>query len=315
MPDHAQQGIFRGGTTMFDFLKGGKATINLTLDRSDRIYSPGETIRAHLMVSGEKDLKVQQGRIALVYREEYQRRYETWHSDSHGHRHKSVEHSWETDELETGRQVFLGEGVIASGSRQTCDFEFTLPPDASPSCGEGSIIHVAWIVKATLDRKMAADVEACPEICVVSTAPGRYREAGEFGSSNEPGEAEMALRLRGKEYTLADAIRGELVVRPTKSFDISEARIELVRREYVPRDMGHEHLDVFRIKIAEGSKLQAGQQITWPFRIEIPGTGFGTMQTRNSSVTWSLRGVLARRLRGDTQVEDQVYVYNRASCG
>jgi hypothetical protein len=117
--------------------------------------------------------------------------------------------------------------------------------------------------------------------------------------------------LQGKEFILGDAIAGELLVRPKKPFDMTEARIELVRREYVPRDLGHEYLDVFKVRIAEGSKLQAGQPMTMPFRIEIPKTGFGTMCTRNSSVTWSLRGILARRMRGDTQVAEEVYVYNQ----
>jgi Arrestin (or S-antigen), N-terminal domain/SpoOM protein len=44
---------------VFDLLKGGKAQINLTLDRPDLVYYPGETVQARVNVIGEKDLKIQ----------------------------------------------------------------------------------------------------------------------------------------------------------------------------------------------------------------------------------------------------------------
>lgn len=48
---------------MFDFLKGGKANLSVTLDRATKSYAPGETIHATVRVEGvnhrARDLSVQ----------------------------------------------------------------------------------------------------------------------------------------------------------------------------------------------------------------------------------------------------------------
>ncbi|MBI4788989.1 MAG: sporulation protein [Chloroflexi bacterium] len=295
---------------MFDFLKGGKARVTLELERTGAGYYPGETVRAKVTVVGEKDLKIQQGRVTLVYKEEYQYRHETERTDSDGRRERREAHTWQTDEIEVQKKVFLGEGTIKAGAQQSFEFELPMPGDAVPSCGDGRIVRVTWHVKATLDRKMAADVEEKSEIFVLSVAPGQAVGAGEYGYSNSPGDAELVFALSGKEFVLGGRVEGQLLVRPKKAFDASEVRVELVRREYVPRNLGNEHLDQVVIKVAGGTKLEPGQDLKYPFVLQVPGGGAGTIRTRNSSVTWTLKGILSRRMRGDTQVAEEVFVYN-----
>ena len=295
---------------MFDFLKGGKASLTLELDRVGEGYFPGETVHAKVAVMGEKDLKIQQGRVTLVYKEEYQYRHRSQHTDSKGHRETREDHSWQTDEIQVQKKVFFEETTIKAGSQQTLEFDLPIPGDAVPSFRDGSIVRVSWTVKATLDRKLAADVEEKSEIFVNAVAPRQAVEEAEYGYSNQPGDAELALRLSGKEFLLGGKIEGQLLVRPKKSFDVSDVRVELVRREFVPRDLGNEHLDQCVVKLAGGTKLEAGQDLTYPFAIQIPSGGAGTIRTRNSTVTWTLKGILSRRLRSDTQVAEEVFIYN-----
>ena len=288
---------------MFDFLKGGKASVQLVLDRPRPVYAPGETVQAKVTVVGEKDLKIQQGRIALVYHEEYQYAHEERSTDSDGHTETSTEKSWATDEREVSKHVFLGETTIKAGSKQDFEFAFTVPNDALPSL-EGEIIKIKWLVKATLDRKLASYVVQKIEVYVPSTAP--ETRAGDYGVSNEPGEAEMAFALGANAFARGEVIEGKLVIRPKKAFEANEVRVELEERERVPRDEGNEKTRTEKIKLAGSTKFEPGKEMVIPFQVTVSSSAPVTCRTPNGSITWKLKGVLARRFRGDTLVEQDI---------
>jgi hypothetical protein len=301
---------------MFDFLKGGKTSVKLTLDRPisgddapAHPYYLGETAHARLTVVSEKDFKVQEGRIALVYHEEYQYRHHRRTTDSHGHSRTTVATEWGTDEREANRQVFLGETTISGGSTKTYEFDLPIPANAAPSA-RAEIVRVNWLVKATLDRRMAGDIEDRVDLPVFAAAPGASVQAGEYGASNEPDEADLAFSLPGKEWVMGETIAGRLQVRPKKEFDVTEIRIELARRQSVPRDVGNEHVESMPVKLSEGTRLTPGQNLTLTFNVAIPTPVPATFSTPNSTHQWLLRGVLARRLRKDTFVEEEIFIYN-----
>jgi hypothetical protein len=198
---------------------------------------------------------------------------------------------------------------VPGGTPQVYQFETAIPSEGSPSC-QGNIVKLKWLVKATLDRKMAPDSNAETEVLVFVEPPGRLAGAGEFGHSNEPGEAEMALDLPCKEWVAGDTLEGQLLVRPQKDFDVSEVRVELVCREYVPRSSGHEHVSEVKLQVAGKTHLQNGQALAYPFSLRIPESSPPTSQMRQSSVSWMLKGVLARSMRADTRVEEEIFVYS-----
>lgn len=310
---------------MFGFLGGGKAHVTVTLDRAR--CQPGETIQAQVAVTGEKDLKIREGRVALICFEENQYRYEERHRDSNGHMETHDRWEWQKAQNEAGRQVILGEGTVQGGSAQSFACSFMVPPDALPSCPEGKIVRVRWAVKATLDRKMAGDVDDEAEVLVFRTPPGLSGK-GPFGSSNQPGEAALSLAIPSLEWALGETIEGQLVVRPEKSFGVSEVRVELVRIEQVhgaPEpavtvrvgvDLGlqgrrvkpNQAEQVVKVKVAGGRKLEAGREVAFPFRVAIPIAPVSA-QLHDATVRWVLKGILARTLRSDTQVEQEIMVY------
>jgi sporulation-control protein spo0M len=295
---------------MFDFLKGGKANVTVALDRPVEPYYLGETVHATITIEGQKDLKIQEARATLSYREEYQYRHESSYRDSDGQEHTHDETSWTTDEQVVQRQQLMKEGTIPGNFRQTFDFAATIPTTTPPTCEGGQIVRVKWQLKATLDRRLAGDIEATTDLLVFAAPPGRDVGANQYGYSNEPGEAELSFALPGKEWVLGEAVEGQLMVRPQKAFDASEVRVELVRVELVPRDRGNEHREPRVAKLAGRTRLEPGQALTFPFRIDIPAPAPVTSRTRNSSITWRLSGVLARSFRGDTRVEEEIFVYS-----
>lgn len=291
---------------MFDFLKGGKATLTVTLDRATKIYAPGETIHANVRVEGVKDLKIQAAKIALVSREEYEYKYETRDSDGD----LETRTSKTTDELKVWEKQFLNETTIKANSNQTFEFDIPLPPNALPSVEGGNILNHEWLVKTTLDRKLAGDVEDKQTVYVLAPASNKMLGAGTYGSSNEPGEAELSLRVSNTQFAVGEIIAGEFIIRPQKDFDVTEIRVELERIESVPRDEGNTVQDAQTVKLAGGTKLTRGNEMVMPFQIKVPTSAPITCRTRHGSIEWMLRGVLSRRMRGDTIVEQEIFLYS-----
>ncbi len=294
---------------MFDLLKGGKATLGVALDRPSGSYYPGQIVHATVLLQSDKDLTVREGRVALVRHEEYQYRYRHQTRDSHGHVQTSTGSRWATDEREVNRQIFLQEGVIPGGSVRTFQFNLAVPPDAPPTCAGGKIIKLKWLVKATLDRKMAADVNSEAEVTVLMGPRGQATGPGQYGMSNEPEEAQVTLALPRAEWRVGETIGGQLVIRSQKDFDVTEIRVELVRQESVPREEGNTAEQTQTVKVAAQTELRAGDSLSFPFSVAIPAPGPASVRTRYGSITWLLKGVLARRLRRDTTVQEEVFVY------
>lgn len=301
---------------MFDLLKGGKTSVKLTLDRpigKDATaafpYYLGETVHACVTLVSEKGVKIQEGRIALVYQEEYQYKHRQHSGTSRGHSTTTVATAWATDEKEANRQVFLGETSIPAGTQKTYEFDLPIPTQAAPSA-LAEIVHIKWLVKATLDRRIAGDIEDRVDLPVFTAAPSTSVQPVESGVSNEPDEADLIFSLPGKEWVMGETIAGQLRVSPKKEFDVTEIRVELVRRERVPRDLGNEREISMPVKLSGGTRLKPGQNLTLPFNVAIPSPVPVTFTTPNSTLDWMLRGVLARRLRKDTIAEQEIIIYS-----
>jgi len=301
---------------MFDLLKGGKTSVKLTLDRpisKDATpaypYYLGETVHACVTLVSEKEVKIQEGRIALVYQEEYQYQHRTRSGTSRGHSTTTVATAWATDEREANRQVFLGETSLPAGTQKTYEFDLPIPTNAAPSA-RAEIVHIKWVVKVTLDRKMAGDIEDRVDLPVFAGASGTSVQPIESGVSNEPDEADLIFSLPGKEWVMGEMIAGRLQISPKKEFDVTEIRVELVRRERVPRDLGNERETIVPVKLSDGTRLKPGQNLALPFNIAIPSPVPATFSTPNSTLDWMLRGVLARRLRKDTIGEQEIIIHN-----
>jgi hypothetical protein len=294
---------------MFDFLKGGKVDLKVTLDRSPAVYYPGESICAAISLNSEKELKIKEGRVVLFCRDKFEYTTTTQSTDSDGSTSTSTSKIWKSEDYEQARDLFiLGETTISKGSAQTFDFTAQLS-EFFPPTYRGKIITVQWLVKATLDRKLAGDINAETE-AIILIAPAGERAPVQLGQSNEPGEADFGFELPGEEWVSGETISGNLVIRPQKSFEATEVRLELVQSEYVSYDEGNKYENVVKIKLAGKTSLNAGETLRLPFQVQLPQACAPSWSTENWSVTWKLKGVLARFLRKDTFGEAVIKVYS-----
>lgn len=292
---------------MFNFLKGANAQLNVVLDRPMGSYLPGDPVRATVTATADKDFKFQQGRVALLFAERYEFRKREY--DNSDNRWETKNYNT-TEEHEVRREIILPEGLLKGNSPRTWTFEWQIPPDVPPSYS-GKILQIRWMVKATLDRKLMQDVNASGEFYVRSVPPGMRMRAGEFGMSNSPGDAEMVIALPKEEWTEGETIEGKLIVRPHKEFDVTEVRVELQRVENVPEGEGNTNIAaVEKIRVSPGVKFQAGAAQEYPFTFRLPQTATPSMRSTHGTVAWVIKGILARRLRSDFEVKEEIAVFS-----
>jgi len=296
---------------VLDLLKGGKSDLIITLDRQTT-YFPGDQIQARLDLKTEKDLKIQQGLIALLCEVKYQIR------SRRQTRHGSTTYlHWASESQVVDKQIFLEEGVIPAGINQSFEFKGLIPKDAFPTL-DGKIIKVNWLVKATLNRKMAIDVNSETGFTVSSRLPAEVNPQAvsqfdfkEYRHSSDPDKADISFLLPRTDWALGEIINGQLVVQAHKEFKLTDIRVELIYTENVPAGNGNVYQGIERINLAEATKFDPGQTLTLPFQITVPQKGYPSINPSQSEITWSLKGILARRLATDYYTEQALQVYSQ----
>jgi hypothetical protein len=291
---------------VFDFLKGGKVEVNIELDRPTEFYHPGDAIHASVTLDGQKKMKVRQVKAELVHWERY--RYDKTTTDMDDDDRTSTHSA--TAETIPVEEVLMEAGEIPAGSVQTYTLDWTIPDNAVPPY-QGEITQSRWLVRVTLDRKLGLDTTAEVEVPLIVSPPGRDIQPGDYGSASHPGEADMRLWLPKLEWVEGETIEGKLLVRPQNDFKVSEVRIELQRKEHVPRDDGKTHtVTEGKAQLAPKTEFRANEVVEYPFSFSIPAQACPTRETPHSSVMWALTGTLNRSLRTDWTVGQQIIVYN-----
>jgi len=286
----------------FGFLKSSKLDVSIDLDRPLGPYYPGDIVKATITIHSDSKVKIRQAYTGLALWEKY--KYET--EDSEGDRSTATS----TTEDFSVKAALLGEVEIPAGFHEVYDIELPIPPDAVPPY-DGKITQNKWLAKVTLDRRMKKDFNAEAEILLTVPRPGQAVQAGQYGTASHPGKADMRIELPRLEWEEGERIEGKLLVSPQGKLKFREMRIELVRREHVPRDEGKSHtVTEDKVQLAGKTELRPGQLVEVPFALTIPQQGCPTRRTAHSTVTWTIKGVLPRRLAKDFTVTQEVYVYN-----
>ena len=293
---------------MLNFLKAKKPELTVTLDRPNGIYHPGDTVGITVEVQPGKDLKVQGAHVTLSGIEEYKYRTRRHSTDSDGNTSDDYSYAWKHNELFASEENFLGETTLPAGTPQRYSFQMSLPAGALPSCA-GEIVHVRWQVDVKLDRRLLGDLHTKADLSVHSLSPSLAAQPGEYGPFDNPGEVELAFILPGLKAVAGHPLSGQLRILPRKNF-AGKVRVELVRRESVPYDRGNHSEKSFSAELAGKNEFTAEQQQTIPFQLPIPPDAAPSIQAPHGSITWALRGILDRHLRGDFTIEHNIEVYS-----
>lgn len=280
----------------------------LTLDHADGAYRPGEVVGMTLVIQPARAMRVRSGTLRVSGTEHYEVCTQSNTTDSNGNSTVSYSYSWERSTFFALEETFLGETTLPSDVPERFTFRAQLPPDALPSCN-GEILRVAWLVEVKLDRPLARDLHASAIVRVPALAPGGEAPPQAYGVSSEPEEAEMALVLPGLAAVAGSPFSGHLRILPHTDFSAAEVRLEMERSENVPINTGYSQSKAFGLKLAGPTQFRAGEPQSFPFQAPLPADAAPSLQTAHGTLTWTMKGILNRRLRRDTSVDQVITVF------
>jgi hypothetical protein len=293
---------------VFGLFGGNNVDISIDLDRNNQPYAPGDTVTAKIQLRSDKEVKAREVRAGLIV----QHRYKAIHrSRSSSNDNDTDSEVWETAEDWLYRESLAGEGGVKSGQDHAYIFNWPLPINGPAPC-DGEIAKIKYLVKVTIDRKLARDINSEREVRVAFSPTGEYAQAGEYGEPSHAEDALLKLTLPGLELVPGQTIRGRLSVEPNKQFEARGVRVELVRQQIVlegDRHNRHEKVEQ-KVQLAPALKLQPAQPLQYDFELTVPADAFPSHQTSHSCYLWLIRGSVDRAMRGDPSVAQVVMVYN-----
>jgi hypothetical protein len=281
------------------------AEIAIELDRPEGPYYPGDVIRATIHLESQKELKIAGFSAGLV----------AWEliisEDSEGSKSKRST----LDEVVAGETLIEGM-TLAAGFQGTDQVELPIPADAFAPYASSSI-RGGWSVRATLDGGRKKGTSAEVDLPLVVPPPGERAQPGEVGESSHPGDVEMRLWLPSLEWIEGETVEGRLLITPRKKFDAGEVRLQLQRQEKMqaPRYKGSNTDWIDRVVLAGKTRFQPGQVTELPFEFPIPAMGCPSRRTEATTVTYTLRASLTRRLRKSFTATTEIWIYNGRRAG
>ncbi len=283
-----------------NFLKKSGATISINLDRPSGPYYPGDVIHAVITLESENDLQARQLHAGLLAWEMYMT------EDSDGNREQRS-----TMNDFVAEDVLMEETDMPAGFHQTYQLDLQIPADAFPPYAS-RLIQSGWLVKATLDLPGRKDVNEQVVLPLIVPPPGRNAQAGEYGQSNKPDKADIAICLPRLELLEGETIDCKLIVRPHEELKIGEVRIRLIRQEkvHVSRAKVSRTDWIDKVKLSGKIRFHSDQIEEFPFSLTIPKMGCPTRNTENTTVTYTLQAALSRGIRKDYTASTDVYIYS-----
>lgn len=289
-------------------LFGGKLPeVFIRLERADGVYYPGETVRAHITIAAEDDAKFKEIRAGLLFEEKYQ--IIDRQRDSDGD--VSYVHVWRTNEQWAAREQIATEG-FPKGFRQTYVYEWRLPDDPHPYC-QAKIVVARWLVKATIDRTLARDVNAEAPLYVVRPAPAQVSQGGESVDENTaPEVVDVRFQLPRLEYVQGETVAGRVVVEPRQDLNPRSLNLSLLRHEVVPAGDRTNIENVFERQQQFSVRPRAGQPFALDFELAIPANWCPTYSSHDASVAWRVNATLDLPWKRDVHAWQTIRVFNGA---
>jgi hypothetical protein len=268
---------------------------------------PGATLPVRVTVCLQEQVKLRQLRLELVGQETYYVQETT--TDYKGRRETDTVQRVDTF-ARVSRVVMEQPSLLTPGVEAGREVSLQVPLDAPPTC-QGKVVDVCWRLRAILDIPGRPDQMREMPLQVVSVAPTQaawYKE-GKALLQAEKSFEDCALTLEVPAVLAArEVVRGRLLVRAKRHFEVRGVRVELARLE----DAGarRAYYAVAHQDLSGPISLNPTDSPTFDFSLPLPQDVAPTMVLPHSSLLWHVRAVLDRRLRGDFNIQQDVFVYN-----
>jgi hypothetical protein len=288
-------------------LFGGKLpSFAIELERADGVYFPGETVRARITVTAEDAAKFRELRAGLLLFEKYQAIEESRDSDGD----RSYSRVWRESEQWAAKEI-IATGELPAGFRRTYHYEWQLPVNAAPY-NDGKIINARWLVKVTMDRKLARDVNQEAVLYVIVPPTGTQMQPGEYVEETNAAEAvSLRFALPRLEFVQGETFNGRLLIEPHKEIKPRALRIELGRKEVVPvGDRTNVERVVEQVQTFNVGTLQPGTPSALDFTLTIPPKWCPTYRSHKGDATWYVIATLDIPWGTDFIASQSIAVFN-----
>lgn len=299
--------LYKSFKAFVEFWRGRiSKRVEIEIASGQDTYLPGDLVNVSLRIMGKEQLDIKDGRVALVCANRYVYSYTSTGSDGDQTHHSKVV----TEEVVAADERIMGEGTIRSGSYSEHKLTFEVPPTAPPSAS-GQITEVEWKIRVTLGVRGAPDVIEGRPVTVLSPSWLYANWAESAPELDSAGVCEMGFRLPGRSFRVGGRIDGALVVSPRQDFEARTVRVELVRREIVPREAGNtaETVQASQV-VVERPRFQTGSSREYAFAMEVPEAAGPCLKTEQTYVGWWLRAVVDRGMAIDYELKQLLNVYN-----
>ncbi len=288
------------------FGRGETPEISIVVANGSRAFAPGDVVKARIEFGAAKGFTARTVRAGLVLLRKSQE-VDT-KRDSDGDRRRT--HTWHTYE----QWVQIDQiDVDTSGGPQTFEREWTVPAGSAPSY-QGDITSNRWLVKVTIDRKMAKDVNAEEGITVVAPLPAASGDDSPAVQNAVHSDATLGLELPRLAYAEGETISGKLTFEPGKDLKARALRVDLVRFERVTSGDGTNDKTV----VAQTVELAREDQLRLPgefaFALELARAGQPSHSAGSALASWSVRAVLDRPMRGDVEAVQEITVCSASTA-
>jgi len=267
----------------------------------------GATLPVRVAVRLQEQVKLRQLRLELVGQETYY--VEVITIDDKGRRETNTVQRVDTF-AKVSHVVIEQPSLLTPGVEAGREVSLQVPFDAPPTC-QGKVVDVRWRLRAILDIPGHPDRVREIPLQVVRMAPAQVVGDKDTNASlqAEKSYEDCALTLEVPAAVAAhDVVRGRLLLKAKRPFQVRGIRVELA---LVENAGARQAFDVVARQSLSGPiSLNITDSPTFSFSLPLPQGIAPSMVSPHSSLRWQVRAVLDRRLRGDFNIEQDVFIYN-----
>ena len=268
----------------------------LLLEVDQEPFCPGDQIRVRITLVPSANYQVRQGRLALVCTEVYYSASDDGYSRS-------------TNELVRWTESFLENTEVAQGIPYRGDHSFPLPSVTWPTA-HGENVDISWHVEASIDIAGTSDIHSRQPVVVLS--PYQHPPTQAIADRTYP-ECDLSFSVSPIYVRTGEVLEGSMQVQMRRNLSVRRVWMELRCTEKAGDRETKTAMD--EISLYSGASLKAGETYQWPFRVQVPEIMLPAVTTQKSTATWSIRGIIDRRMRRDMVVERQVQVFTAPRQG
>ena len=282
-------------------------TADFRVELSETTLKPDDDLKVRVSLIPRDGFQVRSGRVEILCVENFVERVDNVRTSQYGSGTRTIKL---TNILDRYEQVFLEDSRMRRGLPRDFDVDWTAPADAAPTAVGVDVgaadVGITWVVRTSLDVAGARDFNDVREVKVVTSPVNGSGASAPIAAQETHDQCALTLTLLTGVARSGETIAGTLRAEILQDMSLSEVRAELIRMEAFGYSGEEYYVDTASLET--DLDLRRSESREWRFELKAGQVDAPSLQTNNCSVRWMVKCVLARRLRFDTSIEQEIWV-------